>query len=170
MRVQPERITDSTIAAGLRLRCFLNAALQLFLVIGLSGAMTAFAMDCNSKWDMKLSRVQGTVYGPSGLTVPEIRVWVERTGKIVAKTQTDGRGRFELKVAPGNYVVHLQYLGSKPMDLNVRVGRGFFHAPRLRIVLGLSGTRCSFATTSSKQFKNEMKRYQKQLEEVRAEH
>ena len=35
----------------------------------------------------------------------------------------------------------------------------------MHVILGLSGTRCSFATTSNKQFKDQMKKYSKQLEE-----
>jgi len=117
---------------------------------------------------MHLARLQGTVYGPSGVAVPQIVVRVEQDGKLVAQTQTDDHGRFEFKVAPGNYVVHVQFLGTKSLDLNVRIGHHveFFRSARIRIVLGLSGTKCSFATTSSKQFKNQLRRSKQQLEEV----
>jgi len=155
-------------SAGPRLRCFLTAALLLFLVKGSSGATTEAAMPCASPPEMNLSRVQGTVYGPSGVPLPKILVQAVQNGKIVAQTQTDDRGKFELKIAPGSFKVHVQYLGYKSMDLNVRVGHGGgFHAARLRIVLGLSGARCNFATTSRKQFKDEIKRYGRQLEEKR---
>jgi hypothetical protein len=154
--------------AGPRLRCFLAAALLIVLVKGSSGATTDHAMTCASPPAMNLSRIQGTVYGPSGVAISKILVQAVQNGKIAVQTQTDDRGRFELKVAPGSLNVHVQYLGYKSMDLNVRVGHGGgFHAARLRIVLGLSGTRCNFATTSRKQFKDEIKRYGRQLEEKR---
>jgi hypothetical protein len=146
----------------------LTAALLLFLVPGSSGATTEAATTCPSPPEMNLSRIQGMVYGPSGIPIPKILVQALQNGKIVAQTQTDDRGKFELKVAPGNYDVHLQYLGYKSMDLNVRVGHGGgFHSARIRIVLGLSGARCSFATTNRKQFKDEIKRYGRQLQEKR---
>jgi hypothetical protein len=156
--------------AGLRLRCFLNHALVVFLVIGSSCAKTGYAISCPAPSELNLSHLQGTVYGPSGVSVPQIKVRVERDGKLVSQTTTDDKGRFDFKVEPGNYVVHLQFLGSKSMDLNVRIGHGFrggfFRAARLRIVLNLSGARCGFATTSAKQFKNEMRRYNDRLVEV----
>jgi hypothetical protein len=156
--------------AGPRLRCFLNDTLLVFLVIGSSCAKTGYALTCPEPSALNLSHLQGTVYGPSGVAIPQIQVRVERDGKLVSQIQTDDKGRFDFKVEPGNYVVHLQFLGPKSMEMNVRIGHGFrggfFRAARLRIVLGLSGARCSFATTSAKQFKDEMRRYRDRLVEV----
>ena len=160
---------NSEKAAGPRLRYFLNAELLLFLVIGSSGATRAFAVACPAPSDLKLARLQGTVYGPSGVALPQIQVVVAQAGRVVAQAQTDDRGRFQFKVAPGDFDVRLQFLGTNSMDMNVKVGHnlgGFFHTARLRIVLGLSGAKCSFATTSSKKFKNEMKRYEQRLVEM----
>jgi len=156
--------------AGPRLRCFLSAALLSILVIGACGAKTAHAAPCAAPPDLKLSRIHGMAYGPSGLPVPEILVWVEQDGKSIAKTQTDKRGKFELKAAPGKMIVHVQLLGSRLMDLNVQVGHGAggpFRSARLLMVLGLSGTRCSFVTMSKKEFKEAIKRYQGLLKENR---
>jgi hypothetical protein len=139
---------------------------MLFLVKGSSGATTEAAMPCASPPELKLSRIQGTVYGPSGVPISKILIQATQNGKIVATTQTDDRGRFEIKVALGSTNVHVQYLGYKSMDLNVRIGHGRgFHAARIRIVLGLSGARCNFATTSSRELKKAIKRYQGQLQE-----
>ena len=152
--------------AGPRLRCFLTVALLLFLVKGSSGETAEVAMPCALPPEMALSRIQGTVYSPSGVPLAKILIQAVQDGKIVVQTQTDDRGRFELKVAPGSFKIHVQYLGYKSMDMNVRVGHGGgFHAARLRIVLGISGARCSFATTSSRELKKAIKRYQGQLQE-----
>ena len=156
--------------AGPRLRCFLNVALLSILVIGAYGAKTAHAAPCAAPPDLKLSRIHGMIYGPSGLPVPQILVWAEQDGKSIVKTQTDSRGKFELKVAPGKMIVHVQLLGSRLMDLNVQVGHGAggpFRSARLLMVLGLSGTRCSFVTMSKKEFKEAIKRYQGLLKENR---
>jgi hypothetical protein len=161
---------DSGRLAGPRLRCFLSAELMLLLVIGSSGAAVAHAAaTCPAPSDLHLARLQGTVYGPSGVPLSQIQVRVEQAGKLVVQAQTDERGRFQFKVAPGDFDVHLQFLGTKTMDLNVRVGHnlgGFFHTARLRVVLGISGAKCSFATTSKKKFKDEMKRFEQRLVEM----
>jgi hypothetical protein len=160
---------DSGRLAGPGLRFSLNAELLLLLVIGSNGVAVAHAVTCPAPSDLKLARLQGTVYGPSGVALPQIQVVVAQAGRVVAQAQTDDRGRFQFKVAPGDFDVRLQFLGTNSMDMNVKVGHnlgGFFHTARLRIVLGLSGAKCSFATTSSKKFKNEMKRYEQRLVEM----
>ena len=160
------RGSEVTRSAGLWLRCFLRAALLLSLVTGFCRATAAFAATCPVPQEFGMKKLQGTVYGPSGISLPQILVQLSREGKFVAKTKTDASGKFEFKLAPGLYDVELQFVGSKAMDLKVRVGRGHgFHSVRLRIVLGLSGTRCGFATTSSKEFKQAIKRFEGQLQE-----
>ena len=157
--------------AGRRRRSFLSAELLFLLLIFGAGATRATAATCAALSDLSLSRMQGTVYGPSGVTVPQILVQVMQDGAQVGQTHTSERGKFQLKVPPGNYVVHIQFLGSRSMDLNVRIGHAgvdLFHTTRMRIVLGVSGARCSFATTSSKQFKDELRRYEQRLVEVPA--
>jgi len=154
--------------AGPRLRCFLNAGLPLVLAAGLGGATRAHAASaCPPPPDMTMSRLQGTVVGPSGVPVPQIVVKVLRDGIPLNQAVTDNKGRFEFKgLAPGNVNVRIQFLGTKSLDLHLRIKRGgLFHTSRLHVVLGLSGTRCSFATTSNRQFKDQMKKYSKQLEE-----
>ena len=154
--------------AGPRLRCFLNAGLPLVLVAGWGSAPRAYAAStCPPPPDMTMSRLQGTIVGPSGVPVPQIAVKVLRDGIPLNQAATDDKGRFEFKgLAPGYVDVRIQFLGTKSVDLHVRIKRaGWFHSSRLHVVLGLSGTRCSFATTSNKQFKDQMKKYSKQLEE-----
>ena len=156
--------------AGPRLRCFLSAALPVVVVMGFGGTLKGFAAStCAPIPEMKLSHLQGTVYGPSGVPLPQILVRVMRDGIPVNQAQTDSKGRFAFKtIAPGSVVLHIQFLGSKSLDVNTRMvhSLGLFHTAHLRIVLGLSGTKCSFATTSTKLYKDQMKRYNKQLEET----
>ncbi len=154
--------------AGPRLRCFLNAGLPLLLVSSLGGATPMYAAStCPPPPEMTMSRLQGTIVGPSGVPVPQIVVKVLRDGIPLNQAATDDKGRFEFKgLAPGYVSVRIQFLGTKSLDLHVRVKRGgLFHTSRMHVILGLSGTRCSFATTSNKQFKDQMKKYSKQLEE-----
>lgn len=152
---------------GFWLRCFLSAG---FLgLLACNGGADAYAASCPALPDLSLGRLQGTVYGPSGSPVPQVLVRVEHEGKLVIQRMTDVNGRFDFKTVPGDFGVHVQFLESKSMDLNVRVGHGrggFFHAARLRVILGLSGTGCNYATTNNKQFKNAIKRYRQRLIEV----
>ena len=159
---------DFATAAGPRLRCFLKAALLLALVTGFCRATPANGTTCPAPEELGVNKLQGAVYGPSGISLAQIHILLSREGKLVAQTTTDGSGKFEFKIGRGLYDLELQFFGSKSMDLKVRVGPGhggLFHPARLRIVLGLSGTRCGFATTSSKEFKRAIKRLEGQLQE-----
>ena len=161
---------DLDSGAGPRLRSFLNKALVLVLVIGASRARAGYAATCPAVPELSLSRLQGTVYGPSGVALPQMVIQVLQDGTVMATTHTDNKGRFAFVAAPGKYVLRVQFLESKSLELNVKVAHHveFFRSARIRMVLGLSGTRCSFASTSAKQFKNEMKRYRTRLEEVQS--
>jgi len=156
-------------SAGPRLRCFLTPVLALILAMG-SGAATAYAAAaCPVIPEMTMSNVQGTVYGPSGIPLSQIVVQLIRDGSPMGQVQTDGKGRFTFKsVGPGNATLHVQFLAPKSLDVKLLVvhSLGLFHTARLRIVLALSGMKCSYATTKTKDFKEQMRRYSKQLEEV----
>ncbi len=151
---------------GLWLRCFLKAALVVALVTSFFCPTAANAANCPAPEELGLKKLQGTVYGPSGIALPQIVVRLSREGKFIAKTETDGKGKFEFKPGPGHNDLEILFMGSKSMDLKLRIGHGSgFHSGRLRIVLGLSGTRCGFVTLSSKELKNAIKRFQGQLKE-----
>ena len=155
--------------AGPWLRCFLTSALALGLAMG-SGATRAYgATACPVIPEMTMSKVQGTVYGPSGIPLSGIVVQLIRDGSPMGQVQTDGKGRFTFKsIGPGNATLHVQFLTSKTLDVKLRVVHhlGLFHTAHLRVVLALSGMKCSYATTKTKDFKEQMRRYSKQLEEV----
>ena len=153
--------------AGPRLRCFLKAALLLALT-GFCLPTAAYATTCSALPELGVNKLQGAVYGPSGVSVPLILVQLSQEGKSIAETKTDGNGKFEFKTKPGLYDLRFLFLGAKSMDLKLRVGRGhgsLFHPARLRIVLGFSGTRCGFVTISSKEFKKAIARFNGQLQE-----
>jgi hypothetical protein len=154
------------IRAGARLRWFLNGVFFLALVLGWSRATTAFAMDCPAPGEITLKRMQGIIYGPSGEPVPGITVRISRAGKQIAQTQTDEGGRFKFNTGKGEYDVRAEFARIKTFDVKARVVGGVFHPSRLFIVMALSGTRCSFATSSSKQLKQEIQHYQHQLREI----
>jgi hypothetical protein len=147
----------------------LNAAFLLAVMSGLGTATAGYAATCAALPELGVKKVQGEVYGPSGVAVPQIVVRVSRDGKFIGEAKTDGKGKFVLNTTgPALYDVAFLFLGSKSMGLKVRVGRrygGVFSSPRLRVVLGLSGTRCGFATTDKKEFKKALLRYSGQLEE-----
>jgi len=156
--------------AGLRLRCFLKVALLLALVPGVCSASVSYAATCQTPEGLGVNRIRGAVYGPSGVSLAKIPVQLSQDGSLVGKMQTDDRGRFGFTTGPGVYDLHIQFLGTKSLSLKVRVGPGhgsFFHPARLWIVLGLSGARCDFATTSGREFKDEIKRLKGLLQEKR---
>jgi len=167
MKIPATQTSDFVTAAGPRLRCFLRTALLLLLATGFCSATAAYAA-CPALPEFGVNKIRGAVYGPSGFAVPQIMVQVSREGKLVAQTKTDGKGRFEFKTGPGPYDLKFVFIASESMDLKVRVGRGhggFFHPARLQVLLGLSGTRCGFATTNSGEFKKALKRFKGQLQE-----
>jgi hypothetical protein len=48
--------------------------------------------------------------------------WCERDGAVVAKVKTDGKGRFEVRLGPGQYVLESESAGLpllKPVDVIV---------------------------------------------------
>jgi hypothetical protein len=142
----------------------LKAAFLLALVTGFFCPMAANAANCPAPEDLGLKKLQGVVYGPSGIALPQILIRLSREGKFVAQTETDAKGKFEFKPEPGNNSLEILFMGSNSMDLKARIGHGGgFHSGRLRIVLGLSGTRCGFVTLSSKELKKAIKRFQGQL-------
>jgi hypothetical protein len=161
--------TSSSIAGiqdqrGLWLRCFLKATLLLALVTGFCFPTAAHAANCPAQEELGLKKLQGIVYGPSGIALPQIVIRLSREGKFVAQTETDAKGKFEFKPEPGHNDLEFLFMGSKSMDLKARIGHGGgFRSGRLRIVLGLSGTRCGFVTLSSKELKKAIKRFQGQL-------
>ena len=151
---------------GSWLRCFLRAALLLLLVAGFCSVTAAFAETCPTPPEFAVKKLQGEVHGPSGISLPQILVRLSREGIFAAQTTTDTKGKFEFKIEPGRYDIELIFMATKSMDLKVRIGQGHgFHSARLRILLGLSGTKCGFATTSRKEFKQSIKRFEGQLEE-----
>src|SRR5579863_626690 len=100
--------SDSGRVAGPRLRCFLRAGSLFLVVIGSSSVMKVYAATCPALTEMNLSHIQGTVYGPSGVPVPQIVIQALRDGTVLATTHTDDKGRFAFKADPGNYDLHIQ--------------------------------------------------------------
>jgi len=75
---------------------------------------------------------------------------------------TDEQGRFELNVPSGNYELDAESPGFLHLIQNVDVNhdvRRFLRPRHLHVLLGLGGLDCSFATTSTRDFKYEIERF-----------
>ena len=73
--------------AGPRPRCFLNAALLFSLLTGFCLPAAGSATTCSELPDLGVNKLQGAVYGPSGIPAPLIVVQVSREGESVAETK-----------------------------------------------------------------------------------
>ena len=69
----------------------------------------------------RLFPAYGRVVDEQGKAVEYATVVLMKNEQQVAGMATDAEGRFELKVAPGEYTLHIQYLGLDPVKQEVRV-------------------------------------------------
>ena len=69
----------------------------------------------------RLCPAHGRVVNEQGKAIEYATVVLLREGRQVAGMATDADGRFELKVAPGEYTLQIQYLGCEPLKQLIRV-------------------------------------------------
>jgi hypothetical protein len=75
---------------------------------------------------LQVTAVRGTAKDAQGVPVPRacVGIFTEASHKLVASTQTNGIGGFELKDAPiGDYRLVAKYEGFSPANAKVRVER-----------------------------------------------
>jgi len=154
--------------AGLWLRCFLGGALFLVSLGNLWGGLKAHAMTCVTPSRIQVARLRGQVFDPSGTPIPLSVVSVSRAGQAVSNTKSDENGRFDLTVPVADYDIRIESPGFMTLSVSVNVGkdlRTLIHPNSLMLILGLGGTKCGFATTSNKQFRDEVNRFKQRLKE-----
>jgi hypothetical protein len=116
-----------------------------------------------------VAQLRGTVYDPSGVRIPGASVRVQKDGNLLGEAQTDDRGGFAFKVRPGRYKLQAEMPGFQRMsqEIDVDLDLSTLLLPgHLRVVLGLGGTFCSYATTSTRQFKYDIKHFNDSLKEM----
>ncbi len=72
----------------------------------------------------RISKVKGTVSDQQAVAIPKlcIGIFTEAEHKLVATTETDEKGAFELKdLPPGDYRLVAQYLGFCPANVRLRI-------------------------------------------------
>ena len=144
---------------GFWLRCFLRAALLLGATF-MQDAAIADAMTCVSQRNIHVAALRGQVFDPSGVPIPGVVLTISKDGHTVSSWKSNINGGFDLKGFSGEYEIHAESPGFMPFSLSTEVGSDLstlLHPKSLKVILGLGGTTCGFATTSQRQFKNEVK-------------
>jgi len=81
--------------------------------------------------------IAGTVFDPSGASVPNATVTLKRAAKVLSSTKTDASGSFRFEDIPqGNYSIEVQQEGFKPSNTQLQI-QGRALAP-LTITLSLA--------------------------------
>jgi Carboxypeptidase regulatory-like domain len=123
-------------------------------------------IDCIGQPTIHLSRLQGTVFDPSGVPVPTVEISLVQDGQIVEKATTAEDGNFDLKAPAGNYELRVRSAYFRAIPLRIHLGTDFhtiFHPGELRWILEISGLNCSWATTSATAFDKEIQRFKERL-------
>ena len=150
------------------LRCFLGGALWLVAAGIFGGFAPLDAMTCVSGPRVHLARIHGQVFDSVGVPMPQVALTVAKDGRQIAVVRSDDTGAFDIRVPSGDYEVHGESPGFQSLNIHVRVESGLPSLVRrgsLKLILGFGGTSCGFATTSNKQFRNEINHDKQRLKE-----
>lgn len=146
---------------------------MVFVVAGLFW-LTAFnvaaQVDCVSPKALKISRVQGQVFDVTGVAVPGVVVSLVQDGKPTAQVRTGASGQFQFNAAPGRYVLKAEAPAFQRSNVELIVGSDLsdvFHRNTLRIILGLGGSFCPWATTSNKEFQKIVRANDQRIKEAK---
>lgn len=163
-RVQTNSLLQQT--AGLRLRCFLGAALVLGLIN--VGGFALAQVDCVQNHTLKVGNIQGVVVDPFGTAIPDAVVTVtDRTGRV-SSTKTDAEGRFSIRVPREFYKFKATVRALKEGEVELVVRRSLWislERKRLYVVLGLAGSYCPWVTTNQKDFEYNIRANKKRSKE-----
>ena len=139
-------------------------------VIWTIGAANAAAqVDCVSPRTLKVSRVQGQVFDITGNAVPGVVVLLVQDGKSIAQFHTGSNGEFQFKTAPGFYVLKAEVPAFQSSSVELKVGRdlgNLFHPSTLRVIVGLYGSFCPWATTSNREFQKMVRANNQRIKET----
>ena len=144
---------------------------MIFMVTGLFWIVATSAtaqVGCVSPRTLKVSRVQGQVFDITGNVVPGVVVSLVQEGKPTAQFHTGSNGEFQFKVAPGLYVLKAEVPAFQSTSVELKVGRdlwNLFHPSTLRVIVGLYGSFCPWATTSNREFQKMVRANNQRLKE-----
>ena len=154
-----------------RLHCPIMS--MFFMVAGLFWIVDANAaaqVDCISPKLLKVSRVQGQVFDITGAAVPGVVVSLVQEGKSTAQFHTGSNGGFQFRAAPGLYLLKAEVLAFQRASVELKVGRDLwnsFHPSTLRVIVGLYGSFCPWATTSNREFQKIVRANNQRLKETK---
>lgn len=126
-------------------------------------------VDCVYPGRVATSRVQGQVFDPFGVVVPDVVVTLVNERGSTLQTRTDSQGRFRLAAARGNYSFKAVYPMLQTSQTELNVGEDLadlIHPSKLHVVLGLNGSYCAWVTTSKKEFRQIICSNKKRSEET----
>jgi len=126
-------------------------------------------IDCVSPKALKVTRVQGQVFDITGLAVSGVAVSLVQEGKPTAQFRTGATGQFQFNAAPGRYVLKVEAPAFQRSNVELIVGRDLsnvFHPGTLRLILGLGGLFCPWATTSNRKFQKMVRVNKQKLKEI----
>jgi hypothetical protein len=133
----------------------------LALLAGL-GSSISFAqaaipiIDCVVQRKLVVPRVRGQVFDPSGALVTGAIISLTQAGIPAKQSKTDAKGRFDLRVPSGLYVLKAEYPGFGVTTAELDVGKdamSLFRSTTLKVILALPAMNCPWVTTSNKEFK-----------------
>lgn len=151
-------------------------ALCLVATFGLCGSSLICAqgiVDCVYPGHVAVSRIEGEVFDPFGVVVPGVVVSLVSEQGSTLQTKTDNEGRFRLAASAGNYSFRAVFPMFQASQTELSVGEdlaGLVHPSNLRVILGMTGSFCSWVTTSQKEFRNIINSNKKRSEESAKKH
>jgi Carboxypeptidase regulatory-like domain len=149
------RESNCDATAGLRLRCFLDHALQIALfcvtVCGTSHAQIEI------KGPVRLASVEGLVVNTWGKPVANLEVSLSQDAEVVSKTRTDNAGAFQFEHISGNYLFQVARSEYAPAARRVVVRLELVtlaERKKLYVILGPGACMdaCSSVLTSKREF------------------
>jgi hypothetical protein len=136
----------------------------------IAAANVTAQVDCISPKTLRVSRVQGQVFDITGNAVPGVVILLVQAGKSVAQFHTGLNGDFQFKAANGRYVLKAEVPAFQSSSVELEVGRdlgNLFHPSTLRVIAGLYGSFCPWATTSNREFQKMVRANNQKLKEIK---
>jgi hypothetical protein len=117
-------------------------------------------VDCVDPNVISVARIHGHVFDPSGIPIPTAVVSISQDEKPIATSQTGKAGDFSFRIPPGSYDVRIQAKGFDQLHFRVSNGKdvaSLFRRSEIRAILSIAHGSCPWATTSNKEFQQELK-------------
>jgi hypothetical protein len=149
------RETSCDAAAGLRLRCSLDHALQIALFCVTVCGPSHAQLETNGP--VRLASVEGLVVNTWGKPVANLEVSLSQEAKVVSKTRTDKAGVFQFEHISGDYLFQVARSEYAPAARQVVVRMELVtlaERKKLYVILGPGACMdaCSSVLTSKREF------------------